>query len=186
MPNVWDDLTDHQGQRCWEGTPRANSCMWSGVLTNQRCAHGRRVGPGVQGSNTVQRVPEERRRGRGGSGKIEGGFRGLGLTQFILVNSGGPCFTTGIGKGRQTCSTTAPQESQLQGCIPQAGVTPPLLLWPAGCFLFPLPPLFSLLPLPFLAPSLPLVLLSFCSSSLAVCVSDFSLPASAPLHQGAL
>lgn len=84
--------------------------------------------------------------------------------------------------------TTAPQESQLQRCIPQAGVTPSIA--PLACWLLSVPSSNSLLslapplPCPFSPSSLAELLLT--PSSLAVCVSDFSLPASAPLHRGAL
>lgn len=153
MPSVWDDLTDHQGQRCWEGTPRANSCMWSGVQTNQRCAHGRRVGPGVQGSSTVQRVPEERRR-RGGSGKRGGGFRGLGLTQFTLVISPqeAPVSQQALERGDRHALRQHPKSHR-------AGVTPSIA--PLACWLLSVPSSTSLLSL---APPLPC---PFSPSSLA-------------------
>lgn len=51
VPNAWDDLTElPRGEDAGKTHPDQAAALgrWSGVLANQRCAHRRRMEPGVQ------------------------------------------------------------------------------------------------------------------------------------------
>lgn len=147
MPSVWDDLTDlHRGKNAGKAHPEQTAAlgMWSRVLTNQRCAHRRSLwsrGPAhfrwfTERGDGGERVEREER---------GVGFRGLGLTQFTPVISPqeAPVSLQALERGDRHALRSPSQESHLQGCIPQAGVTPhcSFSLLAAFCSLFHLSPL---------------------------------------------